>query len=61
MKSHLSLTPDGRQGVKDLNLTIHPGETLALVGLSGAGKTTLINLLMGFLQAQRANCSAIHP
>lgn len=44
--------PDGRQGVADLNLTIHPGETLAIVGPSGAGKTTLINLLMGFVQAQ---------
>jgi len=44
--------PDGRQGVQELELAIHPGETLALVGASGAGKTTLINLLMGFLQPQ---------
>ena len=45
--------PDGRQSLQNLNLVIHPGETLALVGASGAGKTTLINLLMGFLQPQR--------
>jgi ATP-binding cassette subfamily C protein CydD len=44
--------PDGRQAVQDLDLVIRPGETLALVGASGAGKTTLINLLMGFLQPQ---------
>jgi ATP-binding cassette subfamily C protein CydD len=42
--------PDGRAGVQDLDLVIRPGETLALVGASGAGKTTLINLLLGFLQ-----------
>jgi ATP-binding cassette subfamily C protein CydD len=44
--------PDGREAVQDIDLVIHPGETLALVGASGAGKTTLINLLMGFLQPQ---------
>lgn len=32
----------------DLNLTIAPGEKLAVVGLNGAGKTTLVKLLCGF-------------
>ncbi len=32
-----------------LNLTILPGEKLAIVGLNGAGKTTLVKLLCGFL------------
>jgi ATP-binding cassette subfamily B protein len=31
--------------IKDLNLHIHPGEKLAIVGATGSGKTTLINLL----------------
>lgn len=32
-----------------INLTIQPGEKLAIVGLNGAGKTTLIKLMCGFL------------
>lgn len=35
--------------LKNINLTLHPGEKLAVVGLNGAGKTTLIKLLCGFL------------
>lgn len=33
--------------IKNLNLTIRPGEKLAVVGLNGAGKTTLIKLICG--------------
>jgi ATP-binding cassette subfamily B protein len=32
-----------------INLTLHPGEKLAVVGPNGAGKTTLIKLICGFL------------
>ena len=34
--------------VKDLSFTIEPGEMIGIVGHSGAGKTTLINLLCRF-------------
>ena len=42
--------PGGEKDVlHQVNLTIRPGERLAIVGLNGAGKTTMIRLLCGFL------------
>lgn len=37
-----------RDIIRNMNLTIRPGEKLAIVGLNGAGKTTLVKLLCGF-------------
>lgn len=36
--------------LSNINLTIHPGEKLALVGMNGAGKSTLIKILCGLYQ-----------
>jgi len=39
--------------LRDVNFAIEPGETVAVVGHTGAGKTTLISLLMRFYDVQR--------
>lgn len=37
--------------LENLSFHIHPGETVAFVGSSGAGKTTILNMVIGFLKA----------
>src|SRR5437879_1056074 len=39
--------------LRDVSFTIEPGETIAVVGHTGAGKTTLISLLMRFYDVQK--------
>lgn len=45
-------TPD-RWVLDGFNLSIRPGEMVALVGASGAGKTTVVSLLLSYYDAQR--------
>jgi len=35
----------GKEALKGLNFTIHPGETVGIIGPTGSGKTTLVNLV----------------
>ena len=48
---HVSFRYDpGTPLIEDLSLTVEPGQTVAIVGPTGAGKTTLVNLLMRFYE-----------
>lgn len=46
---HVSFAYDPEQKlIEDFNLKVHPGQRIAIVGPTGCGKTTMINLLMRF-------------
>jgi subfamily B ATP-binding cassette protein MsbA len=54
---HVSLRYEGakRLALDDLNFTVNPGEKVALVGRSGGGKTSLVNLLPRFYELQQGS------
>ncbi|XP_067116795.1 ATP-binding cassette sub-family B member 6 [Osmerus mordax] len=43
---------DGKEILKDVSFTVQPGQTVALVGQSGSGKSTIIRLLFRFYDVQ---------
>ena len=46
---------DGKPALRDIQLTVKPGQQVALVGGSGAGKTSLANLLLRFYDPQKGS------
>lgn len=51
---NLSFSYDGKRDVlKDITFTANPGETVALVGHTGSGKSSIINLMMRFYEFER--------
>ncbi len=49
-KSDKNLRQDEFYAVKELSLTLYPGDTFALIGRNGCGKTTTLNMLNGTLK-----------
>jgi ATP-binding cassette, subfamily B, bacterial len=44
--------------LKDLSLSINPGETVSIIGSNGAGKTTIVNLILGFYRPNKGTVFA---
>lgn len=51
--------PGGGASVKDLELTVYPGELVGIVGQNGAGKTTLTKLLNGLLKPSSGEVNVV--
>jgi subfamily B ATP-binding cassette protein MsbA len=54
---YLQFSPDGQPALSGVSLKVNPGETVAFVGTSGAGKTTLVQLLPRFVQPSSGEVS----
>ena len=49
----LGFSYDGAAAVRDVSLTVQPGEIVALLGANGAGKSTTVKMIAGVLRPQR--------
>jgi branched-chain amino acid transport system ATP-binding protein len=51
--SGLAFAYDGALAVRNVSLTVQPGEIVALLGANGAGKSTTVHMIAGVLRSQR--------
>ncbi|WP_368251059.1 ATP-binding cassette domain-containing protein, partial [Enterococcus sp. 2201sp1_2201st1_B8_2201SCRN_220225] len=51
--NHLTKDYGSERGIFDINLSIEKGQSFGFVGTNGAGKSTTIRHLMGFLKPQK--------
>ena len=56
---YFSYTPD-KKLIEDFNLRVRPGQRVAIVGPTGCGKTTIINLLMRFYDVDSGSIQVEH-
>ncbi|MDD4989062.1 MAG: ATP-binding cassette domain-containing protein, partial [Candidatus Pacebacteria bacterium] len=47
---HVSFSYNGDEVLQDINLAIHKGDYLGLIGNNGSGKTTLLKIILGLLK-----------
>ena len=63
--SHVTFSYPNRDmhALRDVTITVHPGESLAIVGPSGAGKSTIADIILGVIQPDQgsARISGIKP
>ena len=52
---HFRYAPDGPWILRDVTMTIEPGEFVALVGGSGSGKSTLMRIMLGFERPEKGS------
>lgn len=45
---HVGFSLDGHEILRDINITLKPGQTLGIMGMTGTGKTTIVNLIQRF-------------
>lgn len=56
--SHVDFSyEEGKPVLKDVSFTVHPGKSVALVGPTGAGKSTIVNLISRFYDVQGGTVS----
>ena len=51
--------PGGKQAVKNVSLSLEPGEVFGFLGPNGAGKTTTVKLLNGMLTPTEGTCRVL--
>ena len=51
--------PGGKQAVRDVSLSLEPGEVFGFLGPNGAGKTTTVKLLTGMLTPTEGICRVL--
>ena len=53
--SKLAFAYDGAAAVRDVSLSVQPGEIVALLGANGAGKSTTVRMIAGVLTPQKGD------